>query len=567
MGSIIKDRLTHVVLGLILFMLLIDLPTILNLSYYVNIRKCIVELKFTPLISYHVDSIILMALLLFLLVLTLRSKMKTLMMILVIVVTTTLFMFINSFLSLAFIVVSSLLFLFVYVIFERRILRGAITSLLNLLLVVYVMALTTYILMIMMGNNSILQNPIAQLEVKIWGALGCLNPLFITLTLYWWIVRPVVRSLQRAKNSEHNKQKDEQISHHVVLNYRIILMLGLVLSVLVMVLPYSPTINPLGIPVAVDAYYYETWLKEVTEKGVRQVLIVANGTRPLYMLILYALHKGFNISIREIAMYHNIPWMPLLTLSVYYLTLKMYKDKKIAAIAALLTPLTPTTLAFIYGGFQTHHLALVISYLAIALYTVENKRKMILAIILTVILTYIHPWAWISTVATITLVTLYKNIKERKIEIREIIHGKPYKYLTLYLLANFVAYIIKSTITPRTIVRTAEKLITLENILKTPLNMLDLSYTYMWTSYNNPVYYLSSAISILHNEINPIHILAFIVSLLIPFSHYAGAMSRYIMVLPLQVFIAKKFYNRPRVLRTLIAMQLTFTIRQVINVI
>ncbi len=175
---------------------------------------------------------------------------------------------------------------------------------------------------------------------------------------------------------------------------RVLLVGGIAAALLVSSLPYSPPLNPLGLPVQVDSVFYYRWVLEAAEDPM-SVLDSANGSRPLYLAALYLAYLA-GASPDAIAKLQIIPLYVLYTFAVYRLAMAITGDGRVAGLAAVLAPLSPMGLGFIYGGFQANLAALSMLMLAFAaLYTSRIRT----AILLAGAAIWVHPWTWVQYVA------------------------------------------------------------------------------------------------------------------------------------------------------------------------
>ncbi len=183
---------------------------------------------------------------------------------------------------------------------------------------------------------------------------------------------------------------------------------GIAAALLVSSLPYSPFLNPLGLPVQVDSVFYYSWVLEAAENPM-SIFDSANGSRPLYLAVLYMAYLA-GASPDAIAKLQIIPLYVLYTFAVYRLALAVTGDGRVAGLAAVLAPLSPMGLGFIYGGFQANLAALSMLMLAFAaLYT----SRVGTAILLAGAAIWVHPWTWAQYVAGMGALALLRREMRR----------------------------------------------------------------------------------------------------------------------------------------------------------
>ena len=262
---------------------------------------------------------------------------------------------------------------------------------------------------------------LAVLSTSIWGSIQWATPILLLLILYSWILNPLIQKyidlLRRYAPRVYymifrlRKSIDSPIS--ISFNEKILLFLGLILSIILYTIPYLPTINPRGVPVNVDWIYYYRWLNNMDKEGFMWAFY-ERSDRFLYLWILYGLKQLLHIDNYVLAVYHNIALSLILTLSVWYFVKELY-GSRIAGLAALLTPLSHQSLGFFYGGFQANHFTLSLMYVAMGLLVKPSPTRIIMSTIILALTPFMHPWTWIHMVSAIVIYILYTWIKHRKV--------------------------------------------------------------------------------------------------------------------------------------------------------
>lgn len=194
---------------------------------------------------------------------------------------------------------------------------------------------------------------------------------------------------------------------------RFFTILGIVLTVVFSILPFTPLLNPKQVPISVDTYYYYRWLITIEKHGLLYAYITDLGLRPLYLTILYLVHvAGLPISI--IAKYHIIPLLIFYTIMTYFFTKTLFNNDLIASIAVFTCPLSIIFMTFLYGGFHANLFALSILMISIILlFKADNVRSKMfyIACFLSIIILLIHPWVWIQIMAGLLVYTIYIRFK------------------------------------------------------------------------------------------------------------------------------------------------------------
>ena len=228
-------------------------------------------------------------------------------------------------------------------------------------------------------------------------------------------------------------------------NVDLLLYLSILISIVSAVYPLLPTINPEFYPVGVDVkYFYKPWIEKVLSGDpLIMSFRVAEGSRPLYMLILYFLiNMGF--SVEEVLNCIIIPLLPLLVFSVYYMVHRISGRRDLAALSSFFTATSYQVTVGIYSAFHASILALSLMYvfLGIVVDGWRSKYEKILALLIVFIANLIHPWtvAHSFAVAFIYLVLLFLyNMKYRDMLSRLLLSIVPLAFSEL-IKAYFKSY-------------------------------------------------------------------------------------------------------------------------------
>ncbi len=204
---------------------------------------------------------------------------------------------------------------------------------------------------------------------------------------------------------------------------RVILVLALFLAFILAILPMLPFLNKYLVPIPVDAYYYFHWLVQMEHHGgIVYAFVTDLGLRPLYLTFLYLIHL-MGISIWAIASYHIVPLLLFLVVASFISVKRIYKNRSIAALAALLCPLSIVFMVFLYGGFHANLLALSILLIASSLLLSSDIGSLrspafVISLILYTLVLLIHPWTWVQFIAAVLTLLIYLYVARRGLEMR-----------------------------------------------------------------------------------------------------------------------------------------------------
>jgi len=206
---------------------------------------------------------------------------------------------------------------------------------------------------------------------------------------------------------------------------------------------HSPAVNPRGVPVDVDWIHYYRWLN--TMMGSADPVAAAfqlAGDRPAFLLALYAVAKLFRADLLKLCVYMEVALIQFYTLASYYVA-REYLGNRAARYAALLAPLTPHALSFIYGGFQADLFSLTLIYVALGLSARPSLRRLPAVAALSVLASLTHAWTWFQFTALVSAYVLVSAAAcAARRRLRELPSLTPY---TAYVAPSSVAYLALRT--------------------------------------------------------------------------------------------------------------------------
>jgi hypothetical protein len=206
--------------------------------------------------------------------------------------------------------------------------------------------------------------------------------------------------------------------------------LFMLLSIIIILIPYQPPINKDNQQIGVDADRYAEWINQLGHSNdvhefVRQAFVMQSaGDRPLALIFLFIIVKIVNANIFYTFDFYAIDFYaielvslvlgPALVLVIYLLTRELTSNDITSLMASFLTAISFHTLIGIYSGFYANWLALIIGYLSfvflIRFLKKPSKINLIVYSTLIVLLLFSHIYTWtlLVTVMGIFLVVLLK---------------------------------------------------------------------------------------------------------------------------------------------------------------
>ena len=304
---------------------------------------------------------------------------------------------------------------------------------------------------------------LATLNMSIYTFLAPLSTVILLGLLYAWLVRFGTREIRR-RSSRFNDfvrflsepfQKivssikstalSESARSLKVLSYpRLMLGISLVVSVLIVFVPYRPDLNPAAILVGIDSPTYVGWISLMLGLPLLNALQYSfvqglDGSRPL-LLVLFYLVGSAGVSPSQIIEYTPMLLAPLLSLSAYTFVRYGNGSARFAGLTALFSSVSFYSTVGLWGGYYANWLALILVYFFLTSLLVfsrsPSKVKYGTMYALSVALFLTHPWTWvlIAAVCLVFSVTLWK-------ETRNLVHLKS---LTGIIATGIILDLVKS---------------------------------------------------------------------------------------------------------------------------
>jgi len=258
----------------------------------------------------------------------------------------------------------------------------------------------------------------ADLEMDLFYVAAHLAPLIVVIIMGMWFLRPVIRyvGIDRFLVSRFNLVfglSREEVDIHP----RILLALALIFSIVGALYPYSPKINPNSISVGVDVHWYIEWMAPV-EQHLFSVFTVANGSRPIILLLIYVFQRSSSLGVMEVVKYLPVLLNPLLVLSVFFMVSNATEDLEWAGLASLFSATGFTITVGMYSYFLTNILGLVLifSSLGFLFKTIRTGLgvHLVPALALGFLAVFTHPWTFIQYYAATVLFLFYIYFLEKR---------------------------------------------------------------------------------------------------------------------------------------------------------
>jgi hypothetical protein len=229
-----------------------------------------------------------------------------------------------------------------------------------------------------------------------------------------------------ANDPDHNSPST-RLNTHTTIG---LLLLAMILSIILVLIPQHPSINPDNQNIGVDTWYYVTWVGELDRsKNLSEFAYQAfidqgmNGDRPLSLIFLFMVYQAVGGNLFEVIEHSPIILGPGIVLAFYFLTLELTRNEKIALIAAFLGGISFHTLGGIYAGFYANWLALIVGYISLVFlfrylrFGCLSDIVIFSTLLIGVLFFHVYTWIILAAVAGIFLLTMLvvqnKRIKKK----------------------------------------------------------------------------------------------------------------------------------------------------------
>ncbi|HYY92298.1 MAG TPA: hypothetical protein VE955_09950 [Candidatus Dormibacteraeota bacterium] len=247
--------------------------------------------------------------------------------------------------------------------------------------------------------------------------LAPFSPLLIILVLYSWVGRILLKVVSRydahgilARRFQFLSRVSQSLpvswdGSGVLLLSRplVVLAIGIAASCILAFTPYRLDLNPVGVPVGVDAPEYILWVNQMLRRSPSAALAYAfsqasNGSRPLSLIFPYIVSGLFGVPADVSVKFYPLFLAPLLVVSSFLFVYLGCGDKRTAGLVGLMTAFSFQFTVGMWAGYYANWLALAESYLLLGIlvrFTNSGCKTSFLAIaILSIALLFTHPWTW-----------------------------------------------------------------------------------------------------------------------------------------------------------------------------
>jgi hypothetical protein len=299
--------------------------------------------------------------------------------------------------------------------------------------------------------------------------LSSFSSIYIVLLVFCLPVKVLFKEVLRMLKINIKEDISQTLSNNHRKNKRVktqtkvaILAVAIILSIVMVLVPQNPSINPDNQEIGVDTHYYVTWIGELAKSNsvsdlIYQAFIVQGqeGDRPLSLIFMFLVYQIAGDNLSEVIEHLPIILGPGLVLAFYLLTLELTRNEKTALIAALLGAVSFHTLAGIYAGFYSNWFALIVGYISIVFlfrylrYGRLRDLGIFPILLIAVLFLHVYTWTILTAVAAIFLVTMLLVVitREKNSSSNKDFNKKRMTWLLLALILSIMVDITKVVLT------------------------------------------------------------------------------------------------------------------------
>jgi len=280
---------------------------------------------------------------------------------------------------------------------------------------------------------------ITNLEFNIFYVSAYLAPIFIVPLIFMWIIKPFIEWSRNKRDKSiiiNDLIKAKKSSFYI--------MCCIILSIVFITYLYSSLNKSTHTYTGVDFRDYLKYAELINNNPINTYSVT--NDLPFTYILIYCFQLLLSSSTFIAVKYIILILYPILIVSIYYLTLEITSNNKIAIWASFFTICGIQTTVGLYSFFLSNILGLSLIFLSIALLfratRLNSMTDLALACIFGILVIFTHPWTFIQYYFTVFITTIILIYIRRK----ETSFNNDLRYLFIYLLATGFFDLYKSIV-------------------------------------------------------------------------------------------------------------------------
>jgi len=283
--------------------------------------------------------------------------------------------------------------------------RGVfVRALLGVLTVFNCLSVVHWVFFVPLGLSSPLRG-VAGLSLSVFFVLSHIAPLIIVPVLFMALFRPLVNSsldIETPDFSVVEKEMTPRLWGCLVL----LLLLGGFCALY----PYLPEVNPGGVGVGVDVFYYVRWVDEVRLDW-SKLFDVGGGSRPFMVLLVMVFQGVTGLELERAVWFLPVVLIPLMVSGVFFMVWRVFGSPELALWSGFFTATGVQVAVGMFAYFLTNVLALALIFFSLGLLFSSLRRRcyreLAVAMFLGGLALFTHPWTLDQFLAPFFVVAFY----------------------------------------------------------------------------------------------------------------------------------------------------------------
>jgi len=249
------------------------------------------------------------------------------------------------------------------------------------------LAVLHYAVLVPVWGGSFLEG-FALLQLRIHYVLAHLSPLLVLPFLYFWVLKPLIRTGFRLPELGVGRSGFSRVNVLMVV-------FSLYLSLVAAIYPYFELVNPDGVGVGVDIPFYVRSVNGIVE-GESSVVEVAGGSKIFFYIFYFFFMWVSGLSVDAAVRFLPLMLNPLLVASLCFFAWEVFGNGDVAAWSGffIATGLNMTVGMFAY--FLSNSLGLVLAFSSLGFLFRYLKQRAVslfwVSSVLGALLVFTHPW-------------------------------------------------------------------------------------------------------------------------------------------------------------------------------
>jgi len=283
--------------------------------------------------------------------------------------------------------------------------RGAFVRALLIVLTVFNgLSLAHWVIFVPLGLSRSLGG-LARLSLDVFFILSYLAPLIIIPVLFIVLFRPLANYSLNVETPTFYVEEKE-MTPRLWGCFILLLLLGGFCALY----PYLPGVNPEGVGVGVDIFYYVRWVNEV-KRDWSNLFDVGRGSRPFMIFFVMAFQRLTGLELEKAVLFLPVVLIPLMVSGVFFMVWRFFRNADLALWSAFFTATGIQVTGGMFAYFLTNFLALALIFFSLGFLFFSLRRRsyreLVVAMFFGALVLFSHPWTLDQFLAPFSVIAFY----------------------------------------------------------------------------------------------------------------------------------------------------------------